>query len=553
MIIIFKPENKTAISGTKLDSSRSLRTTILNPIIFMPLLIMVLYLNLSAEEQDEQFNFSKYLTGPLQTLSVQIQNVDYTTGQVTVGGYDSRCPTIAFTWDWGDEAVSNGFFPQSHTYSDLTKNYTVTVTAHYSETDTDTQQAILFFVPPTIMPVSLSEDIAVSVPDSNITMKSRIYSPPSTLTYFDESYFTIIPRSTVEYILTVGASIQIDFVNNDVYLASGDFKQVLLRYPGFGGMCSLWFTNPVSFGVGDYGFQGSYQWSSFFHEMGHNATLNSPADYYYGGKIDGPANMIFSETMAQIFQHATAYEIINNANEYGIGSDLITDIKNSAISSMLIVRNAYEEYLSSGMNYTSWNDPDMDLANKTFMTIAYKFFEHAEDSDIGYRIPLKRMMKFLQNFNQDIRDGYDQANNNISADAYRATLMVSALSYAFSADLRTEFEDLNFLIDYDTYDELMNLVTSIDDSGGRLPLDFILKQNYPNPFNPVTTIEFTIPTSQKGHLAIFNLRGQLIESAQFNEGYHRFFWNGAKYSSGIYFYKLSSDKYSEIRKMLMIW
>ena len=41
------------------------------------------------------------------------------------------------------------------------------------------------------------------------------------------------------------------------------------------------------------------------HEMGHNATLNSPADYYFGGKTDGPANAILSETIAQIFQHAT--------------------------------------------------------------------------------------------------------------------------------------------------------------------------------------------------------------------------------------------------------
>ena len=66
----------------------------------------------------------------------------------------------------------------------------------------------------------------------------------------------------------------------------------------------------------DYGFQGTIEWSSFMHEMGHNFTLNSPADYYYGGKIDGNANAIFSESLAQIFQHATAFEIINNYSDY---------------------------------------------------------------------------------------------------------------------------------------------------------------------------------------------------------------------------------------------
>ncbi|MBC8424286.1 hypothetical protein H8E07_09205 [bacterium] len=43
--------------------------------------------------------------------------------------------------------------------------------------------------------------------------------------------------------------------------------------------------------------------------MGHNATLNFPAVHDYGGKIDGYVNAIYSETMAQIFQYATAYEL----------------------------------------------------------------------------------------------------------------------------------------------------------------------------------------------------------------------------------------------------
>jgi len=130
---------------------------------------------------------------------------------------------------------------------------------------------------------------------------------------------------------------------------------------------------------------------------------------------------------------------------------------------------------------------------------------------------------------------------------------VTALSYAFSTDLRAEFEDLNFPLSDEIYNELMNLVTEINQSDDQLPFNFRLKQNYPNPFNPITIIEFSIPSDNTGWLSIFDLRGQLLESHQFKEGHHRFFWNGAKYASGIYFYKLSSDKYSEVKKMLMIW
>lgn len=548
--------NTAAISKLGLYLSRNLSGILLSRAIILILSIIAINLYLNAKEQDEQFDFKRYLFEEVPTLTVYIQNIDYNAGEVSISGGDTQCPTIPFTWDWGDGTVTDGWFPQEYTYSDLTKNYIVTVTAHYSEDETDTKEITVLFVPPAITPVSLPQNLAVSIPDSDVVLASRMpgYYPPSTLTYFDDTCFTVIPRSTVEYVLTAVASVQKDLVNDDVYLIDGNFEQVLLRYPSFGGMCSLWFTTPVSFGVGDYGFQGTIQWSSFMHEMGHNFTLNSPADYYYGGKIDGCANAIFSESMAQIFQHATAYEMINKADSYGLSDELVAVIKESAISSILIVRRLYEEYLDSGMHFTSWNDPATsgDETIDIFMTIAYKFFEHAESSGMEYRTPLKRMMTLLQEFNQDLRIQYDQANNTIAADVFRATLMVSALSYAFSTDLRNEFRDLNFPVDDETYEELLGIVSDVREFDDPVLSNFKLEQNYPNPFNPVTSIDFCIPAHKMGTLSVFNINGQTLESRKFNEGSHRFFWNGSAYASGIYFYKLESGNHYEVKKMVMI-
>ena len=194
------------------------------------------------------------------------------------------------------------------------------------------------------------------------------------------------------------------------------------------------------------------------HEMGHNVTLNSPVDYYYGGKIDGSANAIFSESMAQIFAHATAHYLLNHYQQYGLSDDLAADIKQSALLSMCIVKDLYEEYLSSGKSFASWNDPrtDEDETLLTFMTIAYKFFEHAENSSSGYRTPLKRMMTLLQTFDEDMKARYDQNHDTPEAEMFRATLMVTALSYAFETDLRQEFRNLNFPISDDLFDQLYN-------------------------------------------------------------------------------------------------
>ena len=411
-------------------------------------------------KNQKSFNYSRYIFRKAPTVYVSVKSVDKNTGRVTIGGGDSRKPTIPFTWNWGDGTTQKGGFPQEYTYSDLTKNYIIKVISHYSDNQSDTVEAFIRFVAPDIIPKTLPSNIVVSIPDSMVTIESRmpkeeLYEFSDSLTYFKDKYFPIIPRKTIEYILSVAASIQMKFVNNNVYLVNGGFNQVMLRHGQFGGMYSLWYTNPVSFGVGDYGFQGTIQWSSFFHEMGHNFTLNSPAGYYYGGKSDGNANAIFSETMAQIFQHVTAYYIVNNYKDYGLSEDLAYEIQLSAHASFSFLSSCYKKYINSGKNFASWNDPNtpQDETFYIFMTIAYKFFEHAEKGEPDYENQLERMMKFLQQFNEDWHRRYDPKNDSVDGETFRATLMVSALSYAFNEDLRAEFRELNFPISDEIYQE----------------------------------------------------------------------------------------------------
>jgi hypothetical protein len=405
-----------------------------------------------------RFNFRKQLFDSPSTLYLWIQELDPTTGYVTVNGADTQQLSIPFTWDWGDGTVEDGWFPRNHTYANRTKNYNVKVTSHYSDGSIDEVEILIRFVSSTITPITLPSSLIVTVPDHDVALATRLYSIPSGLTYFDDSYFDLMSRSDAEYVLSVVATIQNDYANSDVFLINSGFEQVVLRDPNFSGMYSLWYTSPPSFASGNYGFNGTFQYSSFFHEMGHNFTLNSPADYYYGGKIDGNANAIFSESTANIFAHATAYDILNNPSACGFDNDLASEIEQSAIASVRTMRNAYEDYLSNGKVFHSWNDPTTsdDEAFGTFMTIAYKFCAYAEDSGQGYRIPVKRMMALLQHFNEDWRNRYDQYNNTSEAETFRATLMVAALSYAFSTDLRAEFRGLNFPISDVVYDELLN-------------------------------------------------------------------------------------------------
>lgn len=414
----------------------------------------------------DAFNYSDCLFERPKTLQVNVAAIDRKNGNVECNGSDSAQPREPFTWDWGDGNQSTGFFPQKHSYENRHGSYIIKVTAQYPDGKTETSEMLVCF-----SPLSLSADrppmpdgVRVLVPSEKPRLRPTRapYGVSPDLTVFDDSFFQACTRETVEYVLTQAAAVQVDFANNDVCKADGRFVQVLLRDPKAGGMYSIWHTEPVCLGVGDYGFKGNTEWSSFFHEMGHNVTLNSPAKFHWGFKQDGPANGIYSETMAQIFQHATACELVNNRQKYGISRELAFDIARSARSSMGIVRRSYENYLKEGRRFCSWNDAATkpDDTFDTFMTIAYKFFEHAEKDGDGYRQPVKRLMTFFQRFNPEWEKGFSARRNSPQAERFRATLVAAALSHAFQKDLRPEFRDLRFPIEDNVFQQLLTLTST---------------------------------------------------------------------------------------------
>ena len=88
-----------------------------------------------------------------------------------------------------------------------------------------------------------------------------------------------------------------------------------------------------------------------------------------------------------------------------------------------------------------------------------------------------------------------------------------------------------------------------------IPTDYVLKQNYPNPFNPNTTIEFSVPEETFVTLEIYNTLGEKIStllSDELSAGTYKYEWNAFEYPSGIYFYKLTANEFSQTKKLMLI-
>ncbi len=88
-----------------------------------------------------------------------------------------------------------------------------------------------------------------------------------------------------------------------------------------------------------------------------------------------------------------------------------------------------------------------------------------------------------------------------------------------------------------------------------VPQNFSLSQNYPNPFNPVTNIEFSLPQSSNINLTVFNAAGKQvaeITNGYYTAGIYKADFDASDLSSGVYFYKLTADKFTETKKMILV-
>jgi hypothetical protein len=102
---------------------------------------------------------------------------------------------------------------------------------------------------------------------------------------------------------------------------------------------------------------------------------------------------------------------------------------------------------------------------------------------------------------------------------------------------------------------LGNPVTGVEVVGGTIPTKYSLTQNYPNPFNPTTNINFTLPKAGNVTLKVYDIMGReiatLVNGYQAAQTYHVQF-DGSSLASGVYFYTLHTDNFTQTKKMILM-
>ena len=108
--------------------------------------------------------------------------------------------------------------------------------------------------------------------------------------------------------------------------------------------------------------------------------------------------------------------------------------------------------------------------------------------------------------------------------------------------------------------EIETLYTMPPSPSSPLPGQYYIYQNYPNPFNAETAIKFYLPDPTEVEVSIYNILGQKVTTlttAVFESGDQIVTWDsrdgsGRECASGVYFYRVKSGDFEEIRKMMLL-
>ena len=88
-----------------------------------------------------------------------------------------------------------------------------------------------------------------------------------------------------------------------------------------------------------------------------------------------------------------------------------------------------------------------------------------------------------------------------------------------------------------------------------IPDEFFINNNYPNPFNPSTKIDYGLPKDTHVAIEIYDILGRKVETLINQEqpaGYYQVVWRAENISSGMYFYRIVADDFTETKKMTLL-
>jgi len=223
------------------------------------------------------------------------------------------------------------------------------------------------------------------------------------------------------------------------------------------------------------------------------------------------------------------------------------------------------------------------VSPQTFSTTRYVFENWSQGGDTNQTVNINpNVSNFTANFKTQYRlttttnpggmavtitsgNQFWDENSNVNLDVNPRQVQYNGKTYYFQRWLgggtnsyngtnpATVLNMTNAMNQIALFDTVNNV--GISNIGTEIPDKYSLYQNYPNPFNPVTTIKFDIPSSSFASLKVFDINGREVAelvNQNLQAGKYQYSFDASNLSSGIYYFKLVSAEFTQIKKMILL-
>ena len=240
------------------------------------------------------------------------------------------------------------------------------------------------------------------------------------------------------------------------------------------------------------------------------------------------------------------------------------------VEDTLVVIGAPENW--NGFDTLSVIVSDGELADSALIYVEVK---PVNDAPLFAGLPDTVEIYLMAEEEMNLEEFADDYDFDMPKDSLRWQVSVSDDSLKFDFDPETK----DLILTAPEYADVFTVtITVMDDSGATaeglfyvnvtadptgiaenleygIPTSYELNQNYPNPFNPTTHIKFGMPQAGDVVLEVYNLLGQKIVTlfdGYKSAGYHLVDFDASNLPTGIYFYRIQSDKFQSVKKMMLV-
>ena len=226
------------------------------------------------------------------------------------------------------------------------------------------------------------------------------------------------------------------------------------------------------------------------------------------------------------------------------------------IMSFVVMGNWYLETYGLNMTFLENNDIDLDVeVNKESISISMPSKASSFDLEIVHN-----GSNFIPNYLSN-----DGSVSLVHKDLVKGHFqMISELNSSKLIHIPFELngEHSNIELYVNAYGEDGEIVSQLRKKIDikTIPDHFTLSQNFPNPFNPTTKIKFGLPKASEVSITIYNIMGKVVKELIddfYEPGFYSISWNGTdqigrNVGAGMYFYKVSSGDFIEVKKMILL-